>query len=278
MSATVACPHPQRCGGARSHRATSAAARWCAQGGQPPPTLWPSPASGALTPPQPGPVRALALAEAGVPVFEAVDAISVQRQVRALVETDPGSGWTSGCGQPHPSGGYAVREVWGEGSKTVMSHVDADGEHHREDGPAVVRWSPVGALEYAAWFRDGKLHRGDGPAVIVAGGDGEPSQASFFHRDHAGGHFPILLGDDTETSSTLSRWAGLVEEGHSPASAMGWVRLTAKAGRHVVSDLAASGGDGELAIAAWAAGVRGGDLEAVARGELALAWAVAGLV
>lgn len=52
------------------------------------------------------------------------------------------------------------------GYKTIF--VNADGDFHREDGPA---------LEYVNgdkfWYLNGKMHREDGPAVAYADGDKE---------------------------------------------------------------------------------------------------------
>lgn len=61
---------------------------------------------------------------------------------------------------------------------STQEWLDANGELHREDGPAVIH--PNGAQE---WYRHGELHRVDGPAVIHPNGTQEWYRHNQLHRD-----------------------------------------------------------------------------------------------
>ena len=94
--------------------------------------------------------------------------------------------WEQDGSTPHPSGGYVTVTACEGGFK----YTDADGELHRDDGPAVdtqgtIEWrqhgqlhrehGPARVLRYSGttsevtWARNGHLHRLDGPAVVLRG-------------------------------------------------------------------------------------------------------------
>lgn len=63
-----------------------------------------------------------------------------------------------------------------------------DGDLHREDGPASIRYRPDGTVEVEEWHQHGHLHREDGPAITRFRPDGtveveEWHQLGRFHRD-----------------------------------------------------------------------------------------------
>jgi hypothetical protein len=58
--------------------------------------------------------------------------------------------------------------------------LDANGKHHRDDGPAIVI-DTVGW--YRAWFQHGVRHRDNGPAVENANGHKAWYQYGVRHRD-----------------------------------------------------------------------------------------------
>ena len=67
------------------------------------------------------------------------------------------------------SNGKKIRTETDERGTTC--HYDADGELHRDDGPAIE------TTNSKAWYRHGKLHRDDGPAVeITAIRDGSKNE------------------------------------------------------------------------------------------------------
>jgi antitoxin component YwqK of YwqJK toxin-antitoxin module len=51
-------------------------------------------------------------------------------------------------------------------SKIEEEWLDKDGEFHREDGPAYIRYNENGNIKYKSYFSNNKLHREDGPASI----------------------------------------------------------------------------------------------------------------
>lgn len=62
-----------------------------------------------------------------------------------------------------PKGGKKVTV-----NDTIVSYYNADGELHREDGPAMI--SPEGTQW---WMMNGKVHRVNGPAIIYQDGEYE---------------------------------------------------------------------------------------------------------
>ena len=80
--------------------------------------------------------------------------------------------WYDADGQLHRDGGPAVEHA--DGTTTWYQH----GQLHRDDGPAVE--FPDGAK---AWLRHGQLHRDGGPAIERPGGYREWHQHGDLHRD-----------------------------------------------------------------------------------------------
>jgi antitoxin component YwqK of YwqJK toxin-antitoxin module len=57
------------------------------------------------------------------------------------------------------------------GGKRIISKIeeewlDKDGEFHREDGPAYIRYNENGNIDLEDYYLNGKTHREDGPASI----------------------------------------------------------------------------------------------------------------
>lgn len=80
---------------------------------------------------------------------------------------DAGSGWTSGCGRPHPLGGYHHREVRTGRDHFEVLCLDENADRHRDDGrPAMLSISTETGLLSAIWSANGHRHRADGPTTI----------------------------------------------------------------------------------------------------------------
>jgi len=52
------------------------------------------------------------------------------------------------------------------GSKSSEVYYDKDGNHHREDGPALIYWDYYDKVWKESFYKHGKYHRKDGPALI----------------------------------------------------------------------------------------------------------------
>jgi hypothetical protein len=70
------------------------------------------------------------------------------------------------------------KQACGDKTPTDMIFRKANGERHREDGPAVIR-----ANGDREWYQHGDLHREDGPAVERANGDKEWWANDVLHRE-----------------------------------------------------------------------------------------------
>jgi hypothetical protein len=51
------------------------------------------------------------------------------------------------------------------GMRRAVEYRQRGGALHREDGPALLRWSDNGVLVDEEWWRNGRLHKIDGPAL-----------------------------------------------------------------------------------------------------------------
>jgi len=60
---------------------------------------------------------------------------------------------------------------------------DERGEIHREDGPAVVRYTLYGTIEMVGYCVGGKCHRTDGPAIINYRNDGSVILEEWYYND-----------------------------------------------------------------------------------------------
>jgi antitoxin component YwqK of YwqJK toxin-antitoxin module len=58
-----------------------------------------------------------------------------------------------------------------------------DGEYHREDGPAYIRYYENGNIEFETWYRGGNHHRLDGPALMEYYEDGSLKEESWYKHD-----------------------------------------------------------------------------------------------
>lgn len=69
---------------------------------------------------------------------------------------DANPAWTSGCGRPHPFGGYhevSQEQAWHE---RYTFYWDADGKLHRTDGPAAITINGRDRLRTESWHHHGK--------------------------------------------------------------------------------------------------------------------------
>lgn len=191
MSA-LTCPHPQRCAGARTHRAGSAAARRCASA-------------------RPAPAAALA----GAPPAP-------------LQPTSSQEDWTSGIGQIHPSGGYDTMRQNRSSVLGGQTTYTRDGITHREDGPAEVVTNANGSLRAQTWKQEGLEHRGDGPAtVFFANGVEDEALSAYYLRGVEVGwgeastsavQAALAAGADP---ATVVGWLAVDPDLHSPLIAAG---------------------------------------------------------
>lgn len=112
-------------------------------------------------------------------------------------------------GKLHRLGGPAF---YMQDEDTITEKWMVNGEHHRDDGPAVVEKSlgtpGIHVTAEEKWYQHGKLHRKDGPAVTYWSGD-IITQRSWYKKGklHRGGDKPAvikLLGKRLQTK--LKRW------------------------------------------------------------------------
>lgn len=281
----VRCPHPGRCGGARSHRAGSAAASACARAvGQAGPAR-------ASAPPAPGRQEAATganLQQAHRAIWarenQAVAHLPQRANARsrgelesallqALAAGDP-PGWTPGCGQPHPTGGYTTRTLWVSQGTAEVEHRDASGARHNEAGPAYLVLDADSGLRQASWHIHGQRHRTDGPAQMIAASKLNPGTVRFVVEGKAV-HGVRDLSEEQEASA---RYADLLEGGAAPGEAIAWMAVGHRAGDHEVAlGLRGDGADASLCLQAVNAGVTGAaTLAEVGHGRLPLSWALAG--
>lgn len=278
MSATLRCPHPPRCGGARSHRAGSAAAIACARATTSRPTaaLAPAPVVAVDTSNHPI-VRARRLAAelsarellAAAPAFPCDNARQVGAALREhFAAQDLSDGWNAFSGQPHPTGGYLARVVRPDvpaKGKTTVIYNGPNQSTHRADGPAWVVWDERGQVVTASWHHLSSRRREDGPAHVEAG------LSSKFRT--AAGEVALVEGRD----ATAARFLALSDQvGLVGAAAMGWLRFEAVAGRDAGEELIEAGMGWQDALDLAQRGTEEQTMLAVARGELPMSWAVAG--
>ena len=67
---------------------------------------------------------------------------------------------------------HGIRYYDEEKTKKYYEYWILNGEHHREDGPAVIGYRKDGSIWYEYYFLNGKQHREDGPAFIKYYTDG----------------------------------------------------------------------------------------------------------
>lgn len=195
----------------------------------------------------------------------------------ALAEADP-PGWTSGCGSPHPTGGYHERLVIAGSARVVIRYRDDLERTHRDDGPAEITLYRDGGLAVALWMRHDKSHREDGPSSVFESDSQDPP---CFYLDNV--KLGIGAFDHGVTMAAREQpfelFAAMTAEGIAPTTAVSWIAVGHALGDHDgAADLRESGASGEACLEAVRAGVE--DLQviaAVGRGELPLSWASAGL-
>lgn len=269
MSATVVCHHPNWCK-VKRHVAGTAAALACAKTAMsraPAKTAPPAPAHRA------NPEQALiAQVQAALPAWEPYQFSAQGREASATKAWAGGDGdWTSGCGRPHPTGGYHRRRVTAMGRGDLQSvqvhHFDADGKEHREDGPAFVELGHRGQITLARWLRHQVSHREDGPARVEPGA----KPACDFYLEGR------WLGTREDGFSSGRAFADMVEAGAQPAEAVGWLEVIGALGEETTNSLREDGVQVETACRCVGAGVLDPEtIAAVARGELPISWASAG--
>lgn len=194
----------------------------------------------------------------------------------ALAANDP-RGWTSGCGTPHPSGGYHDLLVIAQQFSVMIRYRDEHSQTHREDGPAEVSFDVDACLVEATWARHGQLHREDGPSTLHA----DPSRHLRFHlRD-------VELGEGFFTPGTTAAgraragadFAAMISEGDTPAQAISWLAVGAALGDPgLAQGLREAGAGADACRSATDTGITDADVVAeVGHGRLPLSWALAGL-
>lgn len=93
--------------------------------------------------------------------------------------------WTQDGTTPHPTGGYVSIEDNDSDHEQVRSYRDADGKHHRTDGPAFIKEDDTGVMEQH--YRHGRLHNDDGPAQVIVSNSGT-SKTWYVDGERAGTH------------------------------------------------------------------------------------------
>lgn len=213
-----------------------------------------------------------------VPAINALGIGAVHAELLAvLARADAAAGWDPGSGLAHPDGGYTERSidvnVRSSNMNVVVSHRDADGEAHRDDGPAIYAYDQRGDVSYVSHDVHGVTHRDDGPATLRP--DGEPTFS------HQGEHVTIRpegpFGDSRAYAAPIERYHLLTGAGVSAKEATAWLRYEQDAGYRSADDLIEAGVGAQVALACASAGVEDTEaIAAVARGELPMSWAVAG--
>lgn len=72
-----------------------------------------------------------------------------------------------------------VKNHYEDGSLESEIWYDEEGNRHREDGPAMILYTPEGSLISEEFYVHGKAHREDGPAVIHYGADGRVTKEDY---------------------------------------------------------------------------------------------------
>lgn len=75
--------------------------------------------------------------------------------------------WVQDGTTPHPTGGYVTVEDANSDHESIRSYRDADGKHHRTDGPAFIKEDETGVM--SRHYKHGKLHNDNGPAQVIHG-------------------------------------------------------------------------------------------------------------
>lgn len=78
--------------------------------------------------------------------------------------------WVQDGVTPHPTGGYVTVEDANSDYEMIRSYRDADGKHHRTDGPAFIKEDETGVLE--RHYQHGELHNENGPAQVIVSNSG----------------------------------------------------------------------------------------------------------
>lgn len=201
---------------------------------------------------------------------------------QAYASSDP-QGWTSGCGLPHPLGGYHSREITAEGvhpdalddspQSVVISHLDAGGRPYRTDGFAKIDIRSYGVVG-ATWCADSMFVRQDGPGFL------KEAMRTFDAKvpASASAGFSNARGVVSESKGAYSRFVAACAAGASAAQAVEWLHVGAGIGHDSARELQRAGGDATPIADLVGAGVLDMQtLTRVARGELPASWALAGL-
>lgn len=280
MSASLPCPNPARCGGAKSHRARSAAALACASARSLPATAPGAP------PPSPAPATSQ---RAGARWTRAQSRVADQLEAGWAIE-DEAAGWDSDSGQPHPAGAYTSRSIrpdtYGrQGPAGVQVSYFLDGRLHRQDGPAGTYLNADGSVDGWYYLLHGQAHRADGPAM---GGVGQSLQYRLadrgVHPREVEAGVRARLSELGADPAAIDAWYEAIEAGHTRFFALPRRQPAIPGGDTpedlVYAALAASDGGADAAratAAALAAGIFAADtLAEIATGRLPLSWAVAG--
>lgn len=192
------------------------------------------------------------------------------RQVLAAYAAGDPPGWTSGCGRPHPLGGFTHRSVTGAHASIHIDHHSAGAVSHRADGPAVVEVGPHGPT-FAAWRPpDGQL-RTDGPQIVTS----RAATARTGPLRYA--TFVLAGGVAVEDSRCYDRFAAMLAAGAPRPQALTWLPLGSMLGHTCAETLRTAGAQPEQMRALWEGGVEDlGVFLAVAAGTLPASWAIAG--
>lgn len=165
---------------------------------------------------------------------------------------------------PDPTGGYTrvLTRYFSDGRVSVLygatSPTTGRDVSHRADGPAKIDLDASGRVESMEWHRDGYPHREDGPARTA-----NPVARYMLEGAAVGG-----ASDDDYVED-------LVATGADPTTVVRWLR--ASPDREAALEMVASGVDVVAYEKALGAGIEPGQAAAVARGELPVSWASAGL-
>lgn len=87
--------------------------------------------------------------------------------------------WHNAEGQLHREDGPAA-VYWNENGTLTSREWRQNGQLHREGGPAQITTYPDGAPKAEMWLNNGQLHREDGPALIRYSPDGTVTSSQFY--------------------------------------------------------------------------------------------------
>lgn len=272
---TVACPTPLRCH-ASSHRLGSVAARACAAALRPSAQVSSSPALAVEPAPGLTPAQRRRGIRAGLPdrarahlqadtVDVVVDVDVMSSLAAELAAQDRAHGWVQDPRSPatHPTGGYVSRSVSLVSSDggAQITHRNASGREHRDDGPAVIRYDSEGHVVDASWCQRGQLCRTQGPARVIT----VPRAEVLYALGGAG-----LWGEDA-----LVEVDDLLAAGARAQDITTWLAYSRAAGQEGDGvELAGEGVSAQVALELSRAGVFDREVVlAVSAGELPMSWA-----